>query len=57
MGNAVGTIMMYLWRAFDKMSHGLVITKLNAYGVTEIGFDLIISYRTQNNAVISATMV
>ena len=45
-GNTVGTIAMDLPRAFDKMSHALLIAKLNAYGLSEDARNLIINYLT-----------
>ena len=43
-GSAVGTVAMDLSRAFHKMPHALLIAKLNAYGLSEPAFNLIISY-------------
>ena len=43
-GNNVGTIAMDLSKAFDSMPHGLMISKLFAYGVSENACKTIISY-------------
>ena len=43
-GNAVCTVAMDLSKAFDCMTHGLLIAKLNAYGVTSYACRLLISY-------------
>ena len=45
-GNTVGTIAMDLSRVFDKMPHALLIAKLNAYGLSEDAYNLIINYLT-----------
>ena len=55
-GNYVGTVAMDLSKAFDSMPHGLLITKLSAYGVSKQACNLIINYlcnRRQRTKVMS----
>ena len=43
-GEAVGTIAMDLSKAFDSMPHGLLISKLYSYGVSEQACKIIMAY-------------
>ena len=43
----VGAILMDLSKAFDCLSHDLLIAKLEAYGVTKDALELILSYLSQ----------
>ena len=43
-GNCVGTVAMDLSKPFDSMSHGLLIAKLSAYGVSKHARNLIINF-------------
>ena len=43
-GNFVGTVAMDLSKAFDRMSHGLLIAKLHVCGLSINACQLIISY-------------
>ena len=43
-GSTVGTVVMNLSKAFDKMPHALLIAKLHTYGLSEDACDPIINY-------------
>ena len=45
-GDHVGTIAMDLSKAFDRMPHGLLISKLHAYGLSDRACQLLMSYLT-----------
>ena len=45
-GNTVGVIIMDLSRAFDTINHGLLISKMKAYGFSKSALKILISYLT-----------
>ncbi len=44
--NFVGTILMDMSKAFDCIPHGLLVAKINAYGLSGDACELMSSYRT-----------
>jgi hypothetical protein len=46
-GLSVGTVLMDLSKAYDSLPHGLLISKLHAYGVSLSGCSLLFSYLTE----------
>ena len=54
-GKAFGVLLTYVYKAFDCLSHELIIAKLSAYGFSLYALKLMQSYLTERNHGLKST--